>query len=101
MLFGPLVEIPLLVQLIEQGSLTSYIPTTNVAVTRSEDRVASMGSGIYDLQDLYQNRDDNNYTTTSFTTVGETYWTAPEGVNNVEVLVVAGGGSGGTADDGG
>lgn len=35
----------------------------------------------------------------SFTTVGTTSWTAPAGVNRVEVLVVAGGGGGGGGFD--
>jgi hypothetical protein len=37
----------------------------------------------------------------SFTTVGTTTWTAPAGVNQVEVLVVAGGGGGGNSGGGG
>ena len=36
----------------------------------------------------------NNATVVSFTTIGSTTWTAPAGVNYIEVLVVGGGGSG-------
>ena len=79
---------------------TSYIPTTGTIATRSEDRVGPQTSGIYDIQDLYQNSEANNYRVESFTTTGETWWTCPQGVSQVEALVVAGGGGGG-ADRGG
>jgi len=46
-------------------------------------------------------RPNNTATVVSFTSVGTTSWTAPAGVNSVEVLVVAGGGGGGNRHAGG
>jgi hypothetical protein len=47
------------------------------------------------------NRTSLTATVSSFTTVGTTSWTAPTGVNLIEVLVVAGGGGGGGWGGGG
>lgn len=47
------------------------------------------------------NRPSATTTVETFTTVGTTSWTAPAGVTNVEVLVVAGGGGGGRPYGGG
>lgn len=47
------------------------------------------------------NRPTVSATVESFTTVGNTSWTCPAGVNSVEVLVVAGGGGGGRYGGGG
>jgi hypothetical protein len=47
------------------------------------------------------NRPAITSTVQSFTTVGTTSWTAPTGVTQVEVLVVAGGGGGGARHSGG
>lgn len=47
------------------------------------------------------NRPTINTTSTSFTTVGTTSWTAPAGVTLIEVLVVGGGGGGGFQVGGG
>ena len=47
------------------------------------------------------NRPTVNSTSTSFTTVGSTSWTAPAGVTLIEVLVVGGGGGGGFQVGGG
>ena len=47
------------------------------------------------------NRPTVNTTSTSFTSVGTTSWTAPAGVTLIEVLVVGGGGGGGFQVGGG
>jgi hypothetical protein len=47
------------------------------------------------------NRPTTTPSVQTFTTVGTTSWTAPAGVNEVEVLVVAGGGGGGYDNGGG
>ena len=76
--------------------MTSYIPTTTAAVTRAQDVVSTGVSGIYKLEDRQNNTsNDDQFTVTSFTTIGSTTWTAPVDVTSVEVLVVAGGGGGG------
>ena len=81
----------------EQGlTATSYIPTSGSTVTRSQDDVGPLGSGVYTLSNLQtQTAIDDQATVQSFTSTGSTTWTAPADVTSVEVLVVAGGGSGG------
>jgi hypothetical protein len=75
---------------------TSYIPTTSVAVTRAQDDVGPLGSGVYSLSTLQtQTAIDDQATVQTFTSTGTSTWTAPQDVTSVEVLVVAGGGSGG------
>lgn len=92
----------------EQGSTaTSYIPTSGATVTRSQDNVGPLGSGIYTLAALEnQTSIDDQATVQSFTATGSSTWTCPVDVTSVEVLVVAGGGganssSGGNSTGGG
>ena len=78
-------------QLEERFTATSYIPTTTSLVTRAADIVGPYSTGIYRLEDRQNNTaNDDQFTVTSFTTVGSTTWTAPLDVTSVEVLVVAG-----------
>jgi len=75
---------------------TSYIPTTSTAVTRAQDNVGPLGSGVYTLAQLEnQTAIDDQTTVQSFTATGSATWTAPADVTSVEVLVVAGGGGSG------
>jgi len=83
---------------------TSFIPTVASTVTRLQDDVGPLGSGVYTLMQLEnQSSIDDQATIQSYTTPGTTYWTCPVDVTSVEVLVVAGGGGGGggTNYDGG
>jgi hypothetical protein len=86
---------------------TSYIPTTGTAVTRAQDDVGPLGSGVYNLNNLQnQTAIDDQATVQSFTITGSSTWTCPVDVTSVEVLVVAGGGgannsSGGNSTGGG
>jgi hypothetical protein len=81
----------------EQGSTaTSYIPTNGATVTRLQDNVGPLGSGIYTLTALEnQTSIDDQATVQTYTSVGSTTWTCPADVTSVEILVVAGGGGGG------
>ena len=75
---------------------TSYIPTVGSTVTRAQDNVGPLGSGIYTLAQIEnQTAIDGQATVQTFTSTGSSYWTCPEDVTSVEVLVVAGGGGGG------
>jgi hypothetical protein len=76
---------------------TSFIPTVASTVTRAQDDVGPMSSGIYTLMALEnQTSIDDQATVQSFTTTGSSTWTCPVDVFSVEVLVVAGGGGGGS-----
>lgn len=90
-------------QLEYQNGMTSYIisPSTGVG-TRAQDDVGPVGSGLYTLSNLQnQTANDDQFTIQSFTTVGNSTWTAPLDVTSVEALVVGGGGGGGYSGGGG
>lgn len=76
---------------------TSYIATTTASVTRAADIVAPTSQPVLSLEDHYNlSSTDSTYKIDTYTLVDTDYtWTAPEGVEEVEVLVVAGGGGGG------
>jgi hypothetical protein len=83
---------------LEQGyGVTSYIPTAGTAVTRAADVVAPTVQPLMSLGDHYNlSSTDSAYKIDTYTLVDTDYtWTAPDGVEEVEVLVVAGGGGGG------
>jgi hypothetical protein len=83
---------------------TSFIPTVASTVTRSQDNVGPVGSGMYTLAQIEnQTAIDGQATVQTFTSTGSSFWTCPDDVTSVEVLVVAGGGGGGggTNYDGG
>ena len=84
---------------IEVGNtMTSYIPTTGLAVTRAQDDVGAGASGLYSLNQLQpQTAIDDQSTVQTFTATGTSTWTAPADVTSVEVLVVGGGGAAGSS----
>ena len=81
------------------AKMTSYIYTTGTTASRSQDDMGPVGSGVYRLEEMQQQSSiDDQYTIQSFTTVGNSTWTAPADVTSVELAIVAGGGAG--ADNG-
>ena len=87
-------------QLEQTWGPTSYIPSpNNSTATRAADIVAPTVQPLMSLGDHYNlSSTDSAYKIDTYTLIDTDYtWTAPEGVDEVEVLVVAGGGGGGGA----
>ena len=79
------------VQLEKTYGATSYIPTAGSTVTRAADVVAPTSQPLMSLGDHYNlSSTDSAYKIDTYTLIDTDYtWTAPEGVEEVEVLVVA------------
>jgi uncharacterized repeat protein (TIGR02543 family) len=68
----------------------------NATVTIGQTLTSSEVTTIFDnYKQNYLNENNAGYQVVTFTTVGTTTWTVPDGITSVEYLVVGGGGGGG------